>query len=76
MLGGMVPAMTRYFASTAICLCLAIAPAAADTVVMVAGDIACPPELPKTKDSCHQKATSDLLVKHDPDLVLTAGDNQ
>ncbi|HYN37142.1 MAG TPA: metallophosphoesterase [Actinomycetota bacterium] len=76
MLHGMVPAIVRYFAAATICFCLASAPAAADTLVMVAGDIACPPQLPKTPDSCHQEDTSNLLVKNKPDLVLTAGDNQ
>jgi hypothetical protein len=76
MLRGMVQVVTRFLAVLAIILSLAIAPAAAETVVMVAGDIACPPELPKTKEACHQKETSDLLLKNKPDLVLTSGDNQ
>lgn len=76
MLMGMVPAITRYLIAAAICLCLASAPAAADTIVMVAGDIACPPEMSQTPDACHQGPTSDILLKQKPALVLTTGDNQ
>lgn len=71
-----MPAIVRYFAAATICLCLASAPAAADTIVMVAGDIACPPQLPRTQDACHQEDTSDLIAQQKPNLVLTAGDNQ
>ncbi len=45
-------------------------------VVMVAGDIACPPGNTRTADACHHKNTSDLLVRRSPDKVLTTGDNQ
>ncbi len=40
--------------------------AAADPVIMAAGDIACPPGLAKTPSSCHHKETSDILVAADP----------
>jgi hypothetical protein len=57
-------------------------PAAADPVVMAAGDIACDPADPGynggagTATRCHQQATSDLLVGAAPDLVLPLGDIQ
>lgn len=52
------------------------APAAADPMIMVTGDIACPPDLGKTPTTCHHRETSDVVVNADPDKVLTTGDNQ
>jgi hypothetical protein len=58
------------------------AEAAADPVVMAAGDIACDPDDSGynggagTADRCHQLATSDLLLAGSPDLVLALGDVQ
>ena len=56
--------------------------AAADPVVMAAGDIACDPDDSGynggagTADRCHQLATSDLLLAGSPDVVLPLGDIQ
>jgi hypothetical protein len=56
--------------------------AAADPVVMAAGDIACDPDDPGfnggagTATRCRQQATSDLLVAAAPDVVLPLGDIQ
>jgi hypothetical protein len=56
--------------------------AAADPVVMAAGDIACDPDDSGynggagTADRCHQLATSDLLLVGSPDVVLPLGDIQ
>ena len=58
------------------------AEAAADPVIMAAGDIACDPTDPGynggagTADRCHQQATSDLLVSTPLDAVLPLGDIQ
>ena len=46
-----------------------------DPVVMAAGDIACASAVPSSS-SCHQGATSDLLVNGAPDAVLPLGDLQ
>ena len=51
-------------------------PASAFPMIMVAGDIACPPRSQRTPSECHHKATSDILVSRHPDKVLTTGDNQ
>ena len=51
-------------------------PAGAAPVVMVAGDIACPPGTTRTANECHHRDTSNLLVRRSPDKVLTTGDNQ
>ena len=66
----------RYFIATLTCVLLTAFPAKADSVVMVAGDIVCPPNLPTTANTCRDEQTSDLLIKHKPDRVLTSGDNQ
>src|SRR5215208_200255 len=56
--------------------------AAADPVIMAAGDIACDPADPGynggagTADRCHQQATSDLLLSTPLDAVLPLGDIQ
>jgi acid phosphatase type 7 len=56
--------------------------AAADPVIMAAGDIACDPADPGynggagTADRCHQQATSDLVVGTPLDAVLPLGDIQ
>jgi hypothetical protein len=54
------------------------APAAAaqDPVIAAAGDIACDPSDPVTSDTCHQQATSDLLVGARLAAVLPLGDIQ
>jgi acid phosphatase type 7 len=54
------------------------APAAAaqDPVIAAAGDIACAPGDPVTPDTCHQQATSDLLVGAPLAAVLPLGDIQ
>jgi Calcineurin-like phosphoesterase len=54
------------------------APAAAaqDPVIAAAGDIACDPSDPVTADTCHQQATSDLLVGAPLAAVLPLGDIQ
>jgi acid phosphatase type 7 len=58
------------------------AEAAADPVIMAAGDIACDPADPGynggagTADRCHQQATSDLVVGTPLDAVLPLGDIQ
>jgi acid phosphatase type 7 len=58
------------------------AAAAADPVIMAAGDIACDPADPGynggagSADRCHQQATSDLLLSTPLDAVLPLGDIQ
>src|SRR5215203_4878553 len=53
------------------------APAGAqDPVIAAAGDIACDPADPATSDTCHQQATSDLLVGAGLAAVLPLGDIQ
>jgi hypothetical protein len=58
------------------------AAAAADPVIMAAGDIACDPADPGynggagSADRCHQQATSDLLLITPLDAVLPLGDIQ
>jgi calcineurin-like phosphoesterase family protein len=58
------------------------AEAAADPVIMAAGDIACDPTDPGynggagSADRCHQQATSDLLLSTPLDAVLPLGDIQ
>ena len=53
-----------------------------DPVIMAAGDVACDPGDSSfnggngTSNSCHQRATSDLLVNSGADAVLALGDNQ
>ena len=49
--------------------------AQADPVIAGAGDIACPSDIP-TDRTCHQRATSDLLVAMNPTAVFNAGDDQ
>jgi hypothetical protein len=51
-------------------------PAASNPVIAAAGDIACPPDVPVTPTTCHQQATSDLLVRLAPTAVLALGDVQ
>jgi acid phosphatase type 7 len=55
---------------------LITASAAGPRKIMVAGDIACAPGEEVTKVTCHHKKTANLIVRRDPDWVLTAGDNQ
>jgi hypothetical protein len=64
------------FAIAAVLIVLALTPAeaAADPVIAAAGDISCGSAA--TKNSCHQQATSDLLVGGGFTAVLTLGDNQ
>ena len=50
--------------------------AAQDPVIAAAGDIACAPSDPVTPDTCHQQATSDLLVGAPLAAVLPLGDIQ
>jgi acid phosphatase type 7 len=50
--------------------------AAQDPVIAAAGDIACDPDDPVTADTCHHKATSDLLVGAPLAAVLALGDIQ
>jgi acid phosphatase type 7 len=53
------------------------APAGAqDPVIAAAGDIACDPADPVTSDTCHQQATSNLLVGAGLAAVLPLGDIQ
>jgi len=53
------------------------APAGAqDPVIAAAGDIACDPADPVTSDTCHQQATSDMLVGAGLAAVLPLGDIQ
>ena len=47
-----------------------------DPTVLAAGDIACSPSAKVTASTCHQKATSNLLVNYKPNYVLPLGDNQ
>jgi acid phosphatase type 7 len=57
--------------------CLSASPAAAqDPVIAAAGDIACAPGDPVTDVTCHQQATSDLLVSAPLAAVLPLGDIQ
>jgi hypothetical protein len=45
-------------------------------VIAAAGDVACRPGDPVTPTTCHQQATSELLVDLDPTAVLGLGDLQ
>jgi hypothetical protein len=51
-------------------------PASPDPVVAAAGDIACASDEPVTPTTCHQQATSDLLMDAAPTGVLALGDQQ
>ena len=51
-------------------------PSSPDPVIAAAGDIACPPGEPVTPTTCHQRATSDLLVDAGLTGVLPIGDLQ
>ena len=51
-------------------------PPSPDPVIAAAGDIACPAGEPATATSCHQQATSDLLVGIALTGVLALGDLQ
>ena len=51
-------------------------PAGSDPVVAAAGDIGCQPSELVTATTCHQRATSDLLVRLAPTAVLALGDEQ
>ena len=51
------------------------AAAASDPVIGAAGDVACDSTAPKT-ESCHQRATADLLAGRGLDAVLGLGDLQ
>ena len=61
-------------ALAAACVCLA--GAARDPVIAAAGDIACAPGDPVTDVTCHQQATSDLLVSAPLAAVLPLEDIQ
>jgi len=58
-----------------------VSSASSDPVIAAAGDIACDPLSTSfnggagTSGSCHQRATSDLLLSVSPAAVLTLGDN-
>jgi acid phosphatase type 7 len=58
------------------------APSSGDPVLAAAGDIACDPSDANfnggtgSGSSCHEKATSDLLVNLNPAAIVTLGDNQ
>jgi hypothetical protein len=58
-----------------------VSSASSDPVIAAAGDIACDPVSTSfnggagTSGSCHQRATSDLLLSVSPAAVLTLGDN-
>jgi acid phosphatase type 7 len=45
-------------------------------VIAAAGDIVCTPGASPSETTCQHGATSNLLVRRDPWLVLTLGDNQ
>lgn len=62
------PAMTR--ASS-----VAAAPPGRVVVVAV-GDISCPPGVPRTRTTCHDRGTARLATRIDPDAVLGLGDLQ
>jgi acid phosphatase type 7 len=62
-------------AAAAACLCASPA-VAQDPVIAAAGDIACQPGDPVTDTTCHQQATSDLLVGAPLAAVLPLGDIQ
>jgi hypothetical protein len=53
-----------------------------DTTIIAAGNIACDPNQPSYNGgngsgfACHMKATSNTLVRRQPDAVLALGDNQ
>jgi len=57
-------------------------PTSSDPMIAAAGDIACSPssssfnDLLGTSTSCRMMATSDLLLRDDPDVVLPLGDIQ
>lgn len=48
----------------------------ASPTIAAAGDIACVPGASPNETACQHKATSRLLARRDPWLVLTLGDNQ
>jgi len=50
--------------------------ATGDPVLAAAGDIACAPGSTVTAKACNQKATSDLLLTMQPNVVAALGDNQ
>jgi acid phosphatase type 7 len=49
---------------------------AQDVLVAAAGDIACPPGMEPTSESCQMMATSDLILNANVDGVLALGDIQ
>jgi acid phosphatase type 7 len=49
---------------------------ARDVLIAAAGDIACPPGVEVTSESCQMMATSDLILKAKVDAVLALGDTQ
>ncbi|HKG38957.1 MAG TPA: metallophosphoesterase [Conexibacter sp.] len=44
--------------------------------LVAAGDVACAPEEPRTRDACHQLDTAALIGRLDPDAVAALGDLQ
>jgi acid phosphatase type 7 len=53
-----------------------VRPTGSDPVIAAAGDIACEADRMVTETTCHQQATSDLVVRLDPTAVLALGDQQ
>lgn len=49
---------------------------AQNVTIAAAGDIACPPGMESTSESCQMMATSDLVLNADVDAVLVLGDSQ
>jgi hypothetical protein len=49
---------------------------AQDVLVAAAGDVACPPGMETSSESCQMMATSDLILNADVDAVLILGDIQ
>ena len=50
-------------------------PSLNDPVIVAAGDIACNSNN-TTSNTCHHQITSDLIMRINPDAILTLGDNQ
>jgi len=51
-------------------------PTGSDPVIAAAGDITCEADRLATETTCHQQATSDLVVRLAPTAVLALGDQQ
>lgn len=48
----------------------------AGPTLVAAGDIACPPSLPRSRFACHQADTAALVARQHPDAVAALGDLQ